>query len=204
MYRLYHLNGLGVKRRRRRKGLATERLPLLRPESPNLPWSMDFVMDALATGRRIKCLTCVDDFTKECLTITTAFGISGVQVTRILDSIALFRGYPATIRTDLGPEFTCRALDQWAYEHGVELRLIQPGRPTQNGFIESFNGRFRDECLNEHWFSDIVHARKTINDWRQDYNECRPHSALNYQTPSEFAARWRNGKCEGKQTDLTN
>ncbi len=102
VYRLYHLNGLGVKRRRRRKGLTTERLPLLRPEAPNLTWSMDFVMDALATGRRIKCLTCVDDFTKECLTITAAFGISGVQVTRILDSIALFRGYPATIRTDQG------------------------------------------------------------------------------------------------------
>ncbi|MCW0342281.1 hypothetical protein NB703_000374 [Pantoea ananatis] len=161
-------------------------------------------MDALATGRRIKCLTCVDDFTKECLTVTAAFGISGVQVTHILDSIALFRGYPATIRTDRGPEFTCRALDQWAFEHGVELCLIQPGKPTQNGFIESFNGRFRDECLNEHGFSDIVHAGKVINEWRQDYNECRPHSALNYLTPSEFAARWRNGKCEGKQTDMTN
>ncbi len=100
VYRIYHLNGLSVKRRRRRKGLATERFPLLRPDAPNLTWSMDFVMDALANGRRIKCLTCVDDFTKECLTITAAFGISGVQVTRILDSIALFRGYPATIRTD--------------------------------------------------------------------------------------------------------
>ncbi|BBW24392.1 hypothetical protein STN0717ENT53_P11790 (plasmid) [Enterobacter kobei] len=99
VYRLYHLSGLSVKRRRRRKGLATERLPLLRPAAPNLTWSMDFVMDALSTGRRIKCLTCVDDFTKECLTVTVAFGISGVQVTRILDSIALFRGYPATIRT---------------------------------------------------------------------------------------------------------
>jgi putative transposase len=95
---IYHLNGLSVKRRRRRKGLATERLPLLRPDAPNLTWSMDFIMDALATGRRIKCLTCVDDFTKECLTVTIAFGISGVQVTRILDSIALFRGYPATIK----------------------------------------------------------------------------------------------------------
>lgn len=204
VYRIYHLNGLNVKRRRRRKGLATERFPLLRPDAPNLTWSMDFVMDALTNSRRFKCLTCVDDFTKECLTITAAFGISGVQVTRILDSIALFRGYPTTIRTDQNPEFTCRALDQWAFEHGVELRLIQPGKPTQNGFIESFNGRFRDECLNEYWFSDILHARKTINDWRQDYNECRPHSALNYQTPSEFAARWRNGKCEGKQTDITN
>ena len=181
VYRLYHLRGLGVKRRRRHKGLATERLPLLRPTAPNLTWSMDFVMDALATGRRIKCLNCVDDFTKECLTITIAFGISGVQVTCFLDSIALFRGYPATIRTDQWPEFTCRALDQWAFEPGVELRLIQPGKPTQNGFIESFNGRFCDECLNEHWFSDIVHARKVINDWREDYNECRPHSALNHQ-----------------------
>ena len=141
VYRLYHLSGLGVKRRRRRKGLATEHLPLLRPAAPNMTWSMDFVMDALATGRRSKCLTCVD-FMKECLTITIAFGISGVQDTRILDSIALFRGYPATIRTDQGPEFTCRALVQWAFEHGVELRLIQSGKPTQNGFIESFNGDF--------------------------------------------------------------
>ncbi|MBH1927918.1 IS3 family transposase, partial [Serratia ureilytica] len=204
VYRIYHLNGLSVKRRRRRKGLATERFPLLRPDAPNLTWSMDFVMDALANGRRIKCLTCVDDFTKECLTITAAFGISGVQVTRILDSIALFRGYPTTIRTDQGPEFTCRALDQWAFENSVELRLIQPGKPTQNGFIESFNGRFRDECLNEHWFSDILHARKTINDWRQDYNECRPHSSLDYQTPAEFATDWRNRKYEEKPTDITN
>ena len=204
VYRIYHPNGLSVKRRRRRKGLATERLPLLRPDAPNLTWSMDFVMDALATGRRIKCLTCVDDFTKECLTVTVAFGISGVQVTRILDSIALFRGYPATIRTDQGPEFTCRALDQWAFEHGVELRLIQPGKPTQNGFIESFNGRFRDECLNEHWFSDVNHARKTISEWRQDYNECRPHSTLNCQTPSEFAASWRKGNSESEGSDITN
>ncbi|PEI02321.1 IS3 family transposase [Pantoea agglomerans] len=204
VYRLDHLNGLGIKRRRRRKGLATERLPLLRPAAPNLTWSMDFVMDALATGHRIKCLTCVDDFTKECPTVTAAFGISGVQVTRILDNIALFRGYPATIRTDQGPELTCRALDQWAFEHGVELRLIQPGKPTQNEFIESFNGRFRDECLNEHWFSDISHARKTISEWRQDYNECRPHSMLNYQTPSEFAAGWRKGNSESEGSDITN
>ncbi|OUC37014.1 Insertion element IS407 uncharacterized 31,7 kDa protein [Enterobacter sp. J49] len=204
VYRIYHLNGLSVKRRRRRKGLATERFPLLRPDAPNLTWSMDFVMVALANGRRIRFLTCADDFTKACLTFTAAFGISGVQVTRILDSIALFPGYPTTIRTDQGPEFTCRARDQWAYEHGVELRLIQPGKPAQNGFIESFNGRFRDECLNEHWFSDIVHARKTINDWRLDYNECRPHSSLNYQTPAEFAADWRNGKYEEKTTDITS
>ena len=161
-------------------------------------------MDSLATGGRIKCLTCVFDFSKEFLTITIEFGILGVQNTRILDSFALFRGYPATIRTDQGPEFTYQILDQWAFKHGVELRLIQPSKPTQNGFIESSNGRFRDEYLNEHWFSYIVHARKVINNWRQNYNECRPHSALNYQMPSEFTALWRNGKCEVKQTDITN
>ncbi len=142
VYRLYHLSGLGVKRRRRRKVLATERLLLLRPAAPNLTWSMDFVMDALSTGRRIKCLTCVDDFTKECLTVTVAFGISGVQVSRILDSIALFRGYPATIRTDQGPEFTCRALDQWAFEHGVELRLIQPGSQRRTDLLRALTDDF--------------------------------------------------------------
>lgn len=147
---------------------------------------------------------CVDNFTKGCLTIAVVFGISGVQVTHILDSIALFRGYPATIRTDHGPEFAYLALEQWAFEHGVELRLIQPGNPTQSGFIESFEGRFRDECLKEHWFSDIVHARKTINDWRHDYNKCRPHKSLDYQTPSEFTADWRNGKYEEKIIDITN
>lgn len=139
-------------------------------------------MDALANGRWIKCLTCGDDFTQECLTITVAFGISGVQITRIVDSIALFRGHPATIRTAQGPD----ALEQGAFEHGVELRLIQPGKPTQNGFIESYNGRFCDECLSEHGFSDIVHAKNIINDWRQDYNECRPHSSLDYKTPADM------------------
>lgn len=131
-------------------------------------------MDALANGRWIKCLTCVDDFTKECLTVIVAFGISGLQVMRIMDSIALFRGYPATIRTDKGQKFTCRALDEWAFEHCVVLRFIHPGKPTQNGFIESFNRRFRYEYLNEHCFSDVSHDRKIISEWRQDYNVCRP------------------------------
>lgn len=151
-------------------------------------------MDAMATGRMIKCLTFVNDFTKECLTVTVGFGVTGIQVTGILDNIVLFRVNPITIRTDKLQKFTCCALGRWAFEDGIELRLIQPGKPTQNGVIESFNGRFRDECFNEHWFSEIIHAWKMINDWRQDYNECCPHSALNYQTSSEFAARWRNGK----------
>lgn len=120
-----------------------------------------------------------------------------MQVTRILDSIALFRGCPATIRTDQGAEFICRALDLWAFEHGVELWLNQPGKP--NGFMGSFNGRFRDECLNEHGFSDIVHGRKTINDGRQEYNECRPRSSLEYQIPAEFAAAGETGHMKENQ-----
>lgn len=122
-----------------------------------------------------------------------------MQVTRILDNITLFRGYPATIRIAQGPEFTCLALAQ----HGVELRLIQSGKPTQNRFIESFNGRFRNECLNEHWFSNIIHVRKTINDWRPNFNEVHPHSSLNHYTQAEFEADWRNGQFEGKQIDIT-
>lgn len=125
-----------------------------------------------------------------------------MKVTRNLDSIALFLGYPATIRTDKGPKFICRALDQWAFEHGMELRLIEPGKPSQNRFIENFNGLFRDECLNEHWFSDILHARQTIEDWRQDYNESLPRSSLDYQTPAEFATDWQNGKYEEKKPTL--
>ncbi|WP_410174017.1 IS3 family transposase [Microbulbifer thermotolerans] len=204
VYRLYHEAGLAVRKRRRRKGVMVERQPLSLPETPNHTWSMDFVMDALANGRRIKCLTIVDDFTKECLDIQVASGISGEQVVRSLDAIAAFGGYPKAIRTDQRPEFTGKALDQWAYRNGVELKLIQPGRPTQNGYIESSNGKFRDECLNEHWFRDLVHARELISPWRQDYNEQRPHSSLGYQTPAEFAAAFRSHKKESINTNITN
>ncbi|KUJ82701.1 transposase, partial [Microbulbifer sp. ZGT114] len=152
VYRLYIQAGLAVRKRPKRKGVMVEPQPLELPEAPNEVWSMDFVMDAEANGRRIKCLTIVDDCTKECLDIPVARGISGLQVARTLDAIAAFRGYPKAIRTDQGPEFTSKALDQWGYENGVKLKLIQPGKPTQNGYIESFNGKFRDECLNEHWF----------------------------------------------------
>ena len=203
VYRLYSEAGLGVPKRKRRKGLAVERQPLTLPEAPNQTWSMDFVMDALETGRRIKCLTIVDDFSKECLDIPVAFGISGDEVVRTLDAVAAFRGYPASVRTDQGPEFTGKALDQWAYRNNVELKLIQPGKPTQNGFIESFNGRFRDECLNEHWFADLHHAREVIGQWRKDYNEHRPHSALDYQTPAEFAADFRGVKPDSTTDDVT-
>lgn len=125
------------------------------------------------------------------------------DVVRTLDGIAAFRGYPKAVRTDQGPEFTGRALDQWAYRRGVELKLIQPGKPMQNGYIERFNGKFRDECLNEHWFRDLAHAREKNSHWRLDYNEQRPHSSLGYQTPLEFASALRLGKTGPKITGIT-
>nr|WP_255202929.1 IS3 family transposase [Vibrio natriegens] len=204
VYRLYSELGLMVSKRRRRKSQCVEREPLLLPSVPNHTWSMDFVMDALSNGRRIKCLTIVDDYTKECLDIPVATGISGDEVVITLESIAAFRGYPEAIRTDQGPEFTGKALDQWAYQHGVVLKLIQAGKPTQNAYIESFNGKFRDECLNEHWFRDLSHARDLISLWRMDYNENRPHSALGYLTPSEFAATTRTARNSGNLTSITN
>jgi putative transposase len=118
-------------------------------------------------------------------------GISGQYVTRVLDAIARIRPLPQTLRTDQGPEFTGRALDQWAYERGIELRLIEAGKPTQNAFVESLNSKFRDECLNEHWFASLAEARAIVAAWRVDYNERRPHSALGYRTPAEYAAAWR-------------
>lgn len=142
----------------------------------------------------------VDDFNREALAIEIDLNIPAQRVVRVLDWIVANRGYPMKMLMDNGPEL----VSQWAEEHGVQLEFIKPGKPTLNGFVESFNGRFRDECLNEHWFSDILHTRKIINDWRQNCNESRPHSSLNYQAPAEFAARWRNGKLEGKQTDITN
>ncbi len=190
-YRLYRAASLAVRKRKRRKGVAVAREPLSLPTERNLVWSMDFVFDALSNGRRLKVLTIVDDCTKELVDRVVDCSISGHYVTRVLDRAARFRGYPQAIRTDQGPEFTGRALDQWAYEHGVELKLIQAGKPTQNAYIESFNGKFRDECLNEHWFRSLEHARAILCEWRQDYNENRPHSMLGYKTPAEVAEQLR-------------
>ena len=187
VYRLYRAADLAVRRRKRRKGLAVEREALVSPECSNEVWSMDFVMDALSSGRRLKILTIVDDCTKEAIDIAVDFGLCGRYVTRVLDQAARQRGYPRAIRTDQGPEFTGKVFDQWAFERGVELKLIQAGKPTQNAYVESFNGKFRDECLNEQWFHSLTHARAIISLWRRDYNEKRPHSALGYQTPREKA-----------------
>jgi putative transposase len=162
VHRLYCEDGLQVRRRRKRRGVAVERRPLLVPEAPSQIWSIDFVMDALEHGRRLKCLTIVDDFTKEAIDIVVDYGISGQYVARVLDRAGQFRELPRVIRTDQGPEFTGKALDQWAYQRGIALRLIQAGKPIQNAYVGSFNGRFRDECLNEHWFRSLPEARLEV------------------------------------------
>lgn len=187
-YRLYREAQLAVCRRKRRRGIAVERALLQVPDRANQVWSADFVMDALANGRRLKLLTVIDDFTKESVTMEVGHSLTGEDITAALDQVAQLRGYPEVIRTDQGPEFTSRAFDQWAYERQIVIRLIQPGKPTQNAFIESFNGKLRDECLNAHWFRNLAHAQHVIAAWRRDYNEARPHSAINYQTPAAFAA----------------
>ena len=191
IYRLYSQAQLTVRKRKKVRRAASERVPLTVAVRVNEVWSMDFVSDSLGNGRRIKCLTVADDFTHECVDIAVDYGISGQYVTRLLDRAAIFRGYPAAVRTDNGPEFTCRAFMAWAQAHGVRHILIQPGRPMQNGYIESFNGKFRDECLNEHWFQTLPQARSEIANWRQDYNEVRPHSSLGRIPPAEFAQRHR-------------
>ena len=191
VYRLYSEAGLSVRKRRRRKLVMLDRQVLQHSAAPNETWSIDFVMDSLANGRCIKCLTVVDDFTRECLDIAVDFGISGEYVSRVLAQIGQFRGLPKAIRTDQGPEFTSRALDRWAYTQGVDLKLIAAGKPTQNAYIESFNGKFRDECLNDHYFNSLAHARSVIAEWRRDYNEQRPHSSIGRIPPAQFAAQHR-------------
>jgi len=203
IYRLYSNANLAVRKRKKPKRPLSERVPLRLAQRVNEVWSMDFVSDSLANGRRIKCLTVADDFSHECIDIAVDYGISGQYVTRMLDQAALFRGYPAVVRTDNGPEFTSRAFMAWALKHGIRHILIEPGRPMQNGYIESFNGKFRDECLNEHWFETLPQARITITDWRQDYNEVRPHSSCNRMPPAKFATLNRQRKTEASQHQQT-
>lgn len=185
--RLYAEARLQVRRRKRKKVPVGERQPLARPGQANEVWSMDFVFDRSADGRSIKCLTVVDDATHEAVAIVPEHAIGGRLVTRILDRLAATRGLPRVIRTDNGKEFCGRAMLRWAHDHHVTLRLIEPGKPNQNAYIESFNGRLRDECLNEHWFLSLTHATAIIEAWRREYNEERPKKALGGLTPSAYA-----------------
>lgn len=185
--RLYQEARLQVRRRKRKKVPVSERQPLLRPSAANQVWSMDFVFDRTGEGRVIKSLTIVDDATHEAVAIVPERAIGGQMLTRILDRLSLSRGLPRVIRTDNGKEFCGKAMLSWAHARGVQLRLIEPGKPNQNAYIESFNGRYRDECLNEHWFTSLPHACVVIEAWRREYNEERPKKALGGLTPCAFA-----------------
>lgn len=185
IHRLYRLEGLAVQRRRRKRVAEGRGGGPHLGEQPNDCWCLDFVSDALASGRRFRALSVLDTCTREALTIEVDTSLPGTRVVRVLDAVITERGRPATIVLDNGPELISQVLDQWAYEHHVQLQFIDPGKPIQNAFIESFNGRFRDECLNVHWFTSLADAQALIEDWRLDYNNNRPHSALGYRTPTE-------------------
>lgn len=189
-YRVYHEAGLMVRRRKRKRIAGIERQEKVMTTGPNQSWSMDFVSDGFVDGRRLRCLNIVDDFTKECLAIEVDTSLPGKRVVGVLERLAEFRGLPKSVTVDNGPEFISKALDEWAYRQQLSLRFIEPGKPQQNAYVESFNGKFRDECLNEHWFLSMRHAREVIAGWRREYNEERPHSSLNYQTPKEFVERF--------------
>jgi putative transposase len=188
-YRLYREAGLAVRRRKRKRIGPFERKPLPKPTEANRSWSMDFVSDGLADGRRIRCLAIVDDCTRECVALEVDTSITGTRVKAVLERLADTRGLPRSITVDHGPEFEGQVLDAWAYGSNVQLSFIRPGKPNENAYIESFNGKFRDECLNEHWFITIAQARRAIESWRIEYNTERPHSSLGDLTPEEFAER---------------
>lgn len=185
--RIYREEGLAVRRRKKRQRSQIARVVREPLAGSNERWSMDFVSDTLSSGRRFRCLTILDEHTRESPSIHVAFSIPAVGVIEVLERLRAERGLPKVIVTDNGSEFRSRAFDAWAYARGVKLDFIQPGKPTQNAFIESFNGTFRDDCLNMHWFLSLEDARHTIESWRHEYNHIRPHSSLGQLTPQEFA-----------------
>jgi len=185
--RIYREEGLALRRKRRRKGATGVRVVIPSAQRPNEHWSMDFVSDSIVTGRRFRALTVVDNYSRECPVIEVDTSLGGARVVNVLERLSDTRGLPEVITVDNGPEFVGRALDEWAYRRGVKLNFIRPGKPIENAFAESFNGRLRDECLNTNWFINLKEAREIIENWREDYNQVRPHSSLNNLTPAEYA-----------------
>lgn len=188
-YRLYTEQGLQVRTKRRRKMPRRDRVAPQVPEKPMQRWSLDFVSDQLADCRRFRVLNIVDDHSRFCPGQIVDVSIPGVRVARFLDDLALRFGLPEEIILDNGPEGTSKAMFDWSERNGVRLRFIEPGKPVQNAFVESFNGKFRDECLNLHWFRHLRHAREEIGKWRNHYNTERPHSALGYLSPTQFLTK---------------
>jgi putative transposase len=200
VYRLYREEGLAMRCRKRQRVRAEARVPLVVPRAANEVWTMDYTHDELSSGRRFRTLNLMDGYTREALAIEVDTSLPGLRVVRVLERLREWRGKPKAIQVDNGTEFTSRVMDQWAYQNQVALDFIERGKPTQNAFIESFNGKFRDECLNQNWFVDLREARELIEAWRVDYNSVRPHSSLGYRTPEEFAAAKGCGKDGGSAT----
>jgi putative transposase len=193
IYRLYTEEGLMVRTQKRKQRAQRQRIAQGLATRPHQRWSMDFVAQRLADGRWIRVLTMVDQFTRECLTLFADTALNGEKVAAQLDRIVIRRGTPQSITVDNGSEFASKAMDHWAYKNGVHLDFIRPGRPVENGYIESFNGKLRDECLNVEVFFTLADARQKLDGWRHDYNHYRPHSALADRTPAEFAAACSGG-----------
>jgi putative transposase len=199
VYRLYGEEGLSVRTRKRRKRASHCQVAPQPPSAPNERWSMDFIANALDNGRRFRALTIVDVFTRECLAIEADFSLPARRVTAVLNRLAATRELPQTITVDNGSEFFSREMDSWAYRHSVKLDFIRPGKPVENAYIESFNGRLRDECLNAELFLTLDDARSKLAEWKQDYNKVRPHTSLGDIPPSEFAEQWiSNQPSEGE------
>jgi putative transposase len=199
LFRVYRAAGLSVKRKRRKR-LVRVGQPSFVPTRPNQQWSIDFVHDRMASGRSLRVLTVVDAFTRECLALEVDTSLPSRRVTRALDKIIAQRGCPGRIRMDNGTELTSRHFLSWGIDQRIELAHIQPGKPVQNAYAESFNGKFRDECLNVSWFQNLWDARRKIASWLLQYNQERPHSSLDYRTPNEFVEQWRAAQMPVMQT----
>ncbi len=191
--RLYREEGLEVRTKRRRKLTARLRVLPPLPERIDEHWSLDFMADQLATGQRFRILAALDHFSRECVCLEAAYHVPACAVTAALEAAIVQRAHPKVLTLDNGTEFTSSHFDAWAHRHGIRLDFIAPGKPVQNTYIESFNGRLRDECLNQHWFRSLAEARETLAAWREEYNKTRPHSSLGDVPPEVFAARWLAG-----------
>ena len=191
-YRIYKEEGLQVRTKRRKKTVSRLRTTLPRPRSINKVWSMDFVHDELTSGQKIRMLTIVDHFSRESVAVDVDFGLKAIDVINCLERLKITRGIPKIISVDNGSEFSGKEMEKWAFENNVKLRFIRPGKPVENAYIESFNGRLRDECLNANIFYSIDDAKKIIEDWRNEYNNWRPHSGLGNLTPKEYFDKYNN------------
>jgi putative transposase len=200
IYRLYTEDGLTVRTKVRKKLARRSRVPTPRATRPNQKWSMDFMSAKLLDGRWFRVLTVIDQFTRECLTLVADGALNGHRVALALSQVVAARGVPESITVDNGSEFASKAMDAWSYQYGVHLEFIRPGKPVDNGYIESFNGRLRDECLNVETFFDLSDVREKLERWRLDYNQARPHSALGDRSPEEFVREWKESSAASSRT----